>query len=346
MNEPIPLYPDRQAHEPMEPATRTVADVSSTPEPSQDVQDAGERITPQERRYLAKRARESQRQRERASAPGGMSTLAESLRPWLDKRGLPPRCDMCGYSGVLGEEPTLTQDDKLVYTRIYCHCVWAEKARKRDKSERDAMIEAQRIQHADRLRKKLVLPSAYTNYTLATHPLAQYNPSLHSDILDWLSAWDLRRGLMLRGPYGRGKTAYLVAIMQALLPRACNDGWDMLYTGGAELFQRLQDGFDDDTYARTRDEFSTVHLLAIDDLGASQQVTKWRQDQYLSIFEARYANDLPMFITTNLNDDELRAHLTERVYWRLVERCDLIDVNGPNLRDARDVAKWQKKGGK
>lgn len=326
VSDPIPLYPDRPAlPEPVQLPT------SPAPEP---VQDDGERITPQERRYLARQARQREQQ-ERASRYRPMTPLAESLRPWLEKRGLPPRCPTCGYSGLI-------RDGYEV--RGYCSCAWGEKAKARDNRDRMAMVADLREQHAARLRKKLVLPSAYTGYTLETHPLARYNPAKHQDILDWLYGWNWRRGLMLRGPYGRGKTAYLVAIMQALLPRAADEGWGMLYTGGADMLARLQDGFDDDTYAKTRDELSTVHLLAIDDLGASQQVTKWRQDQYLSIFEARYANDLPLFITTNLSDGELRAHLTERVYWRLVERCDLIDVDGPNLRDANDVAKWQKGG--
>jgi DNA replication protein DnaC len=44
------------------------------------------------------------------------------------------------------------------------------------------------------------------------------------------------------------------------------------------MLSRLRDGFDDETYAKTRDEFSRVHLLAIDDLGANKQVTDWPED--------------------------------------------------------------------
>jgi len=328
MNDPIQLYPDRPAFE-SEPEETPALVVTQEP------LDERETLTPQERRYLSRQARQKRAQQEYASKRQSMTPLADALRPWLEKRGLPPRCDTCGYSGVL-------RDSEGV--RGYCSCVWGAKTKTRDDTARTAMVDDLRKQREARLRKKLVLPSAYTAYTLDTHPLARFNPALHADIIDWVRGWDWRRGLILRGPYGRGKTAYLVAIMQTLLSRAVDEGWGMLYTGGADMLARLQDGFDDDTYAKTRDELSTVHLLAIDDLGASQQVTKWRQDQYLSIFEARYANELPLFVTTNLSDSELRAHLTERVYWRLVERCDLIDVDGPNLRDAGDVAKWQKRG--
>jgi len=329
MNDPIPLYPNRVA---------PVQQPESTPAPT-DTSDARERRSPEEVRYQARWARREQERRRSAERHASMSSLGEALRPWMEKRGLPPRCPTCGYLGML---PASSDPDGA---QRYCSCAWGQKARKRDDTARRAMVTDLKAQHAARLRKKLVLPSAYTGYTLDTHPLARHNPDLHADILDWLRTWNWRRGLMLRGPYGRGKTAYLVAMLQALLPRADDEGWSMLYTGGAELFNRLQDGLDDDTYAKTRDEFSRVHLLAIDDLGAAQQVTKWRQDQYLSIFEARYANDLPLFITTNLSDGELRTHLTERVYWRLVERCDLIEVDGPNLRDASDVKRWQIQGG-
>lgn len=342
MSQPIPLYPDR--HEPVaQPEPTPDANVPTVPQETQEERD---QLTLSERIYLARQARLQRAQEERASRGQTMTPLAESLQPWLARRGMPARCPQCGYSGVVREEPSLTEDGRLVYTRIYCTCAWAEKARNREQDARKKMVTDLKAQHEARLRRNLVLPAAYKNYTLDSHPLTRYNPALHADIVDWLRLWNWRRGLILRGPYGRGKTAYLVAMLQALLPRAVDEGWGMLYTGGAELFNRLQDGLDDDTYARTRDEFSRVHLLAVDDLGAAQQVTKWRQDQYLSIFEARYANDLPLFITTNLNDDELRTHLTERVYWRLVERCDLIDVDGPNLRDARDVKRWQSKGRK
>lgn len=321
MNDPIQLYPDRVA-----PVQQ---DTAPTPEPEQ------ERRSPEELRYQARWARRERDRQQSAERHASMTPLTEALRPWMAKRGLPPRCPTCGYSGLLRE---------VHEVRGYCSCAWGAKAKERDQRDRMAMVADLQAQHEARLRRKLILPSAYTGYTLETHPMARNNPALHADILDWVRRWNWRRGLILRGDYGRGKTAYLVAMMQRLIPRAVHEGWGMLYTGGADMLARLQDGFDDDTYAKTRDELSTVHLLAIDDLGASQQVTKWRQDQYLSIFEARYANELPLFITTNLNDGELKAHLTERVYWRLVERCDLIDVDGPNLRDANDVAKWRKGG--
>jgi hypothetical protein len=73
-------------------------------------------------------------------------------------------------------------------------------------------------------------------------------------------------------------TSYLVSILQRFLPRAINEYWGMRYAGGADMLSRLRDGFDDETYAKTRDEFSRVHLLAIDDLGANKQVTDWPED--------------------------------------------------------------------
>ena len=105
----------------------------------------------------------------------------------------------------------------------------------------------------------------------------------------------------------------------------------MRFTTSLGLVRRIQSGYGDDTAAATIDEYSRVHLLALDDLGA-ERTTNDRQELLLQILDHRHKESLPLLATTNLTDDELRAHLTERVYWRLFETCDFVTVEGRNLR--------------
>ena len=71
-------------------------------------------------------------------------------------------------------------------------------------------------------------------------------------------------------------------------------------------------------------------------MGAEQD-TAWAQQQLFAIINARYGNLLPTFVSSNLSPEEL-AHphkLGPRVMDRLTEACEVIAVEGPNLRRER-----------
>lgn len=78
-------------------------------------------------------------------------------------------------------------------------------------------------------------------------------------------------------------------------------------------------------------------LLILDDLGA-EKPTEWVRERIFSIIDYRYGNMLPTWGTSNLTPDKLADQIGERAFWRLIEECDVIEVNGVNLRERRGKA--------
>jgi len=256
--------------------------------------------------------------------------VAEVLTAWVTRQGiaLPPQCGICGSRGFVIEQR------RSLMAPPYCSCEWGMRARRRDDIDRSTMLLEVHRARREALARKLVLPAQHQRFTLETHPLANRQEQGHKmyvDVLSWLAHWDWRRGLILLGGYGIGKTGLVCGVLQRLVERAVTEGWEMRFITSLGLVRRIQSGYGDDTAAATIDEYSRVHLLALDDLGA-ERTTNDRQELLLQILDHRHKESLPLLATTNLTDDELRAHLTERVYWRLFETCDFVTVEGRNLR--------------
>ena len=267
--------------------------------------------------------------RTRRTRGSDFATIGDVLGEWARKNGihLPPRCETCRNTGMLYER-------RIGAVPTYCACEWGAKQRTRDARERAEMVETIKANRRDAMTRKLVLPAKHAAYTLESHPLQHDSRGrvAYQDVLDWLAGWDWRRGLVLTGAYGVGKTGLIVGVMKALIERAVTEGWDMRFTTALNLVLQLQAGFTDDSYLQTLEEYSRVHLLALDDLGA-ERVTDWRQDQFLTILNARYNAQLPLLATTNCSKAQLKDRLTERVYWRLYETCIFVQVDGANLRE-------------
>jgi DNA replication protein DnaC len=258
----------------------------------------------------------------RASSMTRLSdTLADSdwLRDLRARKGLsalPPRCTECGVSG----RNTRTRDG-------YCLCGWGA-IRRKDDARADEQIRAIRHENEEAMLSKR-LPARHQSFTLDTHPLR--GTAIHAIVRGWLAQWDGHRGLILRGDYGVGKTGFLVGLLKLMVPRVVAHGWSMRFTTSLDLFNDLQAGFKNETYQALLDMCASVHLLALDDLGA-ERITDWRQDQLLAILGARYNAKLPLMATTNCNATQLREYLTPRVYSRIVETCDVFEVVGDDLR--------------
>ncbi len=138
-----------------------------------------------------------------------------------------------------------------------------------------------------------------------------------------------RKWLWIPGDNGTGKTHLLAAICNELVTR----GVPVLYAYVPKLLQWLRQGFrtqqqasmwgENEAEAEHFDQrfrrILEVDVLLLDDLGA-QQDSPWVKEQLETVFDHRYVNQLPMAITTNDSDAELRD-FSARIHSR-VERYE------------------------
>ena len=138
---------------------------------------------------------------------------------------------------------------------------------------------------------------------------------------------DLKKGLMITGPVGCGKTS-LLRLMQSI---AVDEKRYYFCTCRDVSFEFLQDGYQViQRYTKGVPNQQTRRNMAFDDLGTEQTLkyfgneTKVMAEILLSRYELFIAHNNVTHITTNLSATELQDAYGERVRSRLRSMCNLI----------------------
>lgn len=145
---------------------------------------------------------------------------------------------------------------------------------------------------------------------------------------------EIGKGLFLHGNFGSGKTFLISAMFNEL----AKSGVKSAIVYWPEYLRSLKDSFQSNTSDEFKNKFSDVkyaNLLLIDDLGA-EGVSTWNRDEILgTILQYRMQQNLPTFITSNLNIKELEEHLSitssnhlEKVKaLRIIERIKQLTID-------------------
>ncbi|HEY7123736.1 MAG TPA: hypothetical protein VH540_07255 [Ktedonobacterales bacterium] len=167
------------------------------------------------------------------------------------------------------------------------------------------------------------------------------------------ASWDGKRGLVLSGGIGCGKTIMMACLFQDLipivarLPRATGSLCRARFAPMVRILAELRGTFGPHpasgapSFSAVLVDYRDAYLLCIDDVGV-EQLTPFVAEQFYAIVNDRVWKGLPTFLTTNLSLDELRAHLTPRVFSRLLPKVDMLGVVGPDLREL--AAEQQREG--
>lgn len=131
-------------------------------------------------------------------------------------------------------------------------------------------------------------------------------------------------GLMLTGPTGTGKTFAAFAAVTYLL--AAGIPSVERYTE-PQLLGHLRTEIDQAEDVLTRLE--EAPLILLDDLGSARH-TEWAEEVIYRLVDARYAEQAPLIVATNLPRRDLADRLGARVASRLLEMCEIVPILGPD----------------
>lgn len=148
------------------------------------------------------------------------------------------------------------------------------------------------------------------------------------------------KGFYLYGKFGVGKSFVLGALANELASiKICS-----VVVFVPEFLREMKNAIGDNTLNEKIDYIKKAPVLMLDDLGA-ETMTAWTRDEILgTIFHYRMAEQLPTFITSNFNYEELEHHLAQsqkgdievvkagRIMERIKALTVPIEMRGKNRR--------------
>lgn len=178
--------------------------------------------------------------------------------------------------------------------------------------------------------------------TAAVPPRFRAQIDIPRPALEWVARGRSAQGLYLAGPVGTGKThaawqaARLWCGVTGTVPRDDDAG---LGRGPAIVFTRMTDLLDDlrpgdDGGKRRLRNCQYAELLVLDDVGA-EKASEWTQERLYSLVDHRYANQLPLIVTSNLLPHDLAEQTGDRTASRLSGMSVIVQMSGYDRRQPR-----------
>ena len=227
----------------------------------------------------------------------------------LGDRGGPCPFALCDGSGFIVDEQTNTATD--------CRCRPSRIARSRAARLEARIPKLYRETSLEQLEGSILSP-----HPEPVRVVRRYISHIGQNL-------DEGHGVWIMGDVGTGKTSLAMVISKAAL----DAGRTVAIYSLPRLMNLIRESIaDEDGVVGFLDLLGSVDLLHLDDVGA-QMHTDWTVEQLYSLINTRYEDRRAIVFTTNQQPDELREHVGERVFSRLVEICgDPLPLWGPDRR--------------
>jgi len=211
-----------------------------------------------------------------------------------------------------------------------CNCQEIEEERKAKK------ILGQKIAAKIRRLKDCGINSRFKGKTFSNFKKAR-DPNAYNICRDYARTFkeNKKESLMLTGPAGTGKTHlavatvdYIARLKHKLLKR-------IIFVTVPDMVEMVRRKLFIDPKILKKDIYKDslleCDLLVLDDLGA-ESMTDWTKDLVHQLIDFRYRENLPIVITTNLTLDKVKKLYGERVFSRIYEMCQGIELSGSDYR--------------
>lgn len=155
-------------------------------------------------------------------------------------------------------------------------------------------------------------------------------------VAEWLTEDDNKRGLLLMGLYGNGKTTMMRAVLRFIAwiteqELGYNKGIKTMSVTAKEIAKMCVSEVDKTRYKA----LYSCDMLGIDELGGEpKEVMNYGKIEtpVIDLLTHRYDKQLITFITTNLNNQELASIYGERIYDRFREMMKIVVFNNKSFR--------------
>lgn len=237
---------------------------------------------------------------------------------------------------------TIFGEERIVSVMCSCMREAMDKERARD-------AENERIKRLESMRRFSLMDEAFTGMTFETSAFYPEDQALYRMARNYCDNWKAMKGdnigMTLQGPPGAGKTHLAFCIANALIFK----GVPVMALSTIGLINRIYDSYGkrgDSGEAELIGQLGNAELLVLDDLGAEHTGKSGKDKQIIySVLDARVRAGKPIIITTNLDTQSLRKHLTspdgvDRTYDRLIAVAPIIPViPAPGRQRRREIGK-------
>lgn len=250
------------------------------------------------------------------------------------------------YCGICGKPrqgfkvfpvPTEENPENTITLKIgfSCDCDKAEEARQ------DAERQAKRdMEEIEKLRSVSLMDERMKEARFSSFKATKYNAKNLMLCQHYVDRFDQmlqeNKGLIFWGDCGTGKSFAAACIANALLEKKC----PVIMTSFVKIIGAMD--ADRSIGEQLISELNHAKLLILDDFG-TERCTNAAIEKVYNVVDSRYRKKLPMIITTNLTEDQMKNEMDirySRIYDRLFECCYLMQFVGPSWRKKAAARTW------
>lgn len=245
------------------------------------------------------------------------------------------QCEGCGQVVSVTEMAIAGGPDKGKIEKFYlgCKCediILAEMVLKNDRRARGNR--QSELFNTQSLINESIKKATFENYVPPSPELAAAKGRLQQFVQHFKPVQS--RSLLLKGPYGTGKSHLAYSAARALL----DAGYSALYLSVPKLLTKIKETYNGSvafSEAQLLEYVESVDLLVLDDLGAEYTNIRngndnWVWSKLFEVVDGRAGK--PTIYTTNLSSAELEQKVGTRNFSRILDGTEILVMNGKDYR--------------